>query len=299
MNTKAKGYIAGILAAVFYGTNPLGALPLYDHGFTSGNVLFYRYGLATIFFAVWMLIRKEKFSISRGYAIKFSLLGAMFALSSILLFASFLFMNAGVASTILFSYPIMTALLMVIFYREHITTITVISLALAIGGIGLLYRGDGQETLSVTGVLLVLGSSLLFAIYIVYAKQFKIKMSPVKSTFWIIFFGWIVIVGYMFFTGDSVQLPRQPIEWGCIVLLALMPTLLSLYFLNISIQSIGSTLSSILGALEPVTAVVISTFVFGELFTVRLAIGIVLILSAVLLIIGGNGMLKKLLHNNV
>ena len=164
MNTKAKGYIAGILAAVFYGTNPLGALPLYDHGFTSGNVLFYRYGLATIFFAVWMLIRKEKFSISRGYAIKFSLLGAMFALSSILLFASFLFMNAGVASTILFSYPIMTAMLMVIFYREHITTITVISLALAIGGIGLLYRGDGQETLSVTGVLLVLGSSLLFAI---------------------------------------------------------------------------------------------------------------------------------------
>ena len=103
----------------------------------------------------------------------------------------------------------------------------------------------------------------------------------------------------MFFTGDSVQLPRQPIEWGCIVLLALMPTLLSLYFLNISIQSIGSTLSSILGALEPVTAVVISTFVFGEPFTVRLAIGIVLILSAVLLIIGGNGMLKKLLHKNV
>ena len=293
MNTKVKGYIAGILAAVFYGTNPLGALPLYDHGFTSGNVLFYRYGLATIFFAVWMLIRKEKFSISRGYAIKFSLLGAMFALSSILLFASFLFMNAGVASTILFSYPIMTALLMVIFYREHITTITVISLALAIGGIGLLYRGDGQETLSVTGVLLVLGSSLLFAIYIVYAKQFKIKMSPVKSTFW------IILLGYMFFTGDSVQLPRQPIEWGCIVLLALMPTLLSLYFLNISIQSIGSTLSSILGALEPVTAVVISTFVFGEPFTVRLAIGIVLILSAVLLIIGGNGMLKKLLHKNV
>ena len=116
---------------------------------------------------------------------------------------------------------------------------------------------------------------------------------------WIILFGWIVIVGYMFFTGDSVQLPRQPIEWGCIVLLALMPTLLSLYFLNISIQSIGSTLSSILGALEPVTAVVISTFVFGEPFTVRLAIGIVLILSAVLLIIGGNGMLKKLLHKNV
>ena len=89
----------------------------------------------------------------------------------------------------------------------------------------------------------------------------------------------------MIFVGDPIVMLDETEEWLYALQLALFPTLLSLYYINISIRSIGSTTSSILGALEPVTAVVISTFVFGEAFTLRLAIGIVMILSAVLLII--------------
>lgn len=285
MNAKVKGFIAGILAAVFYGTNPLGALPLYAHGITSGNVLFYRYGLATFMFAIWVAFSGETFKIKRGHAIKLSVLGSFVGISSVLLFLSFYYMNAGVASTILFSYPIMTAVLMVVFYHEHIKWATALSILLAVSGIGLLYRGDGGTTLSAMGILLVLGSSLLYALYIVYVNQFKIEMSPIKYTLWITLFAWISIVGYMIFVGDPIVMLDETEEWLYALQLALFPTLLSLYYINISIRSIGSTTSSILGALEPVTAVVISTFVFGEAFTLRLAIGIVMILSAVLLII--------------
>jgi drug/metabolite transporter (DMT)-like permease len=55
--------------------------------------------------------------------------------------------------------------------------------------------------------------------------------------------------------------------------------------MTIAIKNIGSTPSAIMGALEPVTAVVISVSLFHEVFTLRLAIGIVLILSAVILVI--------------
>ncbi|WP_274288717.1 DMT family transporter [Prevotella corporis] len=285
MNAQTKGYIAGIMAAVFYGTNPLGALPLYAHGITSGNVLFYRYGITVLMFAVWLLLLREDFRIKWGHAIKFAILGCFFGFSSIMLFASFHFMNAGVASTILFSYPIITAVLMVVFYHEHINWSTALSILLAIVGIGLLYRGDGGETLSVTGIMLVLGSSLLYALYIVYVNQFKVEMSPIKFTFWVILFGWFSIIGYMLFVGDRLQMLQGTTEWIFAAQLALLPTLLSLYFMNIAIKHIGSTPASILGALEPVTAVIISTFVFSEAFTLRLAVGIVLILSAVILII--------------
>ena len=139
--------------------------------------------------------------------------------------------------------------------------------------------------MSAMGILLVLGSSLLYALYIVYVNQFKIEMSPIKYTLWITLFAWISIVGYMIFVGDPIVMLDETEEWLYALQLALFPTLLSLYCINISIRSIGSTTSSILGALEPVTAVVISTFVFGEAFTLRLAIGIVMILSSVLLII--------------
>ncbi|MDR0185722.1 DMT family transporter [Prevotella brunnea] len=285
IKSHTKGYIAGILAAIFYGTNPLGALPLYERGITSGNVLFYRYGLTVLMLAAWLLLRKETFGVKWGHAIKFAILGSFFGFSSIMLFASFHFMNAGVASTILFSYPIITAILMVVFYHERLSWRTTLSILLAVLGIGLLYRGDGGETLSPTGILLVLGSSFLYALYIVYVNQFKTDMSPVKFTFWIIFFGWLTIIGYMLFIGDRLQMLCDALSWLCTLQLALLATLLSLYYINIAIQHIGSTQASILGALEPVTAVVISTFVFGEIFTFRLAIGIVLILSAVILII--------------
>lgn len=284
-NSRAAGWVAGILAAIFYGTNPLGTLPLYARGIDSGSVLFYRYGLAALMFLVWLAVRRESPLVKPGHAIKLSLLGVMFGMSSVALYVSFHYMNAGVASTILFSYPIMTALLMVVFYHERITWTTTISIALALLGIGLLYRGGGGERLSVTGMLLVLLSSLLYALYIVYVKQFHVVMSPVKFTFWVIFFGWLAILVYMLFSGEQLQLLHGGLEWGCAVQLALLPTVLSVFFINVAIQRIGSTPTAIMGALEPLTAVVISCTLFGEAFTLRLAIGIGLILSAVTLII--------------
>lgn len=115
-NNTLKGFAAAVVAAVCYGTNPLGTLKLYEDGFNSGTVLSYRYGLAVLMFALVMLVRRESFAIKWGHAIKFALLGTFFALSSITLYVSFHYMAAGIASTLLFVYPIMTALLMTAFF---------------------------------------------------------------------------------------------------------------------------------------------------------------------------------------
>lgn len=115
-NNTIKGFAAAVVAAICYGTNPLGTLELYADGFNSGTVLSYRYGLAVLMFAIIMLVRRESFAIKWGHAIKFALLGTFFALSSITLYVSFIYMAAGIASTLLFVYPIMTALLMTAFF---------------------------------------------------------------------------------------------------------------------------------------------------------------------------------------
>lgn len=281
-----KGIAAGCLAAIFYGTNPLGTLPLYADGITSGNVLFYRYGISVLVFAIWLLLHGESLKIKYGHAIKLAILGTLMSMSSVTLYVSFHYMNAGIASTILFSYPIMTAVLMVMFFHERITWRTTIAIVLALSGIGLLYHGGGNggSVLSTTGMLLVLLSSLLYALYIVYVSQFKMVMSAEKYTFWVVFFGWIAVIVYMAFTREAPQLLHD-IEWLWAIQLALLPTVLSLFFINIAIKSIGSTPTAIMGALEPMTAVVISCTLFGEQFTLRLAAGIMLILSAVTLII--------------
>lgn len=288
MNNKVKGFVAGVLAAVFYGTNPLGALPLYADGINSSTVLFYRYGLAALMFAVWLLLSGEGFCIKWGHAIRFSMLGAIFGMSSITLYVSFHYMDAGIASTILFSYPIMVAVLMAVVYHEHVSWRTAMAILLATVGIGMLYRGDGNAVLNSTGLTLVLLSSLLYAVYIIAIQRWQVEYSAVKFTFWIVFFGLLAIVAFSWVAGERLMWLRTTKEWACAFQLGLLPTVLSLWLMTVAIKHIGSTPSAILGALEPVTAVVIGVIIFGEVFTFRLAVGIVLILSGVtFIIIGG------------
>lgn len=289
MNSRIKGLTAGILAAVFYGTNPLGTLPLYSENINSESVLFYRYGIAVAIFVLLMLVRGESFRIKWKEAVEFAALGTFFAFSSIALYLSFHYVDAGVASTILFSYPIITAVLMVLFFHEQVTWSSTLSVFLAVGGISLFYRGNGGRVLSCVGLMLVLASSLLYAIYIVSVNQIKVHMSPLKFTFWIVLFGLISILVFSFLMHKPIQMLHGVKAWMCAFQLAVLPTVLSLYFMTIAIKNIGSTSSAIIGALEPVTAVVISCSLLGEVFTPRLFMGIVLILSAVILIILRHG----------
>ena len=285
-SNQVKGFLAGIIAAVCYGTNPLGTLELYHDGFSSGSVLTYRYLLAVVMFAIVLLVRRESFAIKWGHAIRLACLGSFFALSSTTLYVSFHYMAAGIASTLLFVYPIMTAILMTAFFHEKVTWTSTIAILLAVSGVGLLYQGDGNAKLSTAGFALVMASSLLYAIYIISINQWKNNtMSNVKFTFWILVFGLITVALFTWISGESFQMLETPKQWLCAAQLALLPTVLSLFFKTISINLIGSTPAAIMGALEPVTAVVIGVCIFGESFTLQLALGIVAILAGVTLII--------------
>lgn len=281
---KVKGFALGIFAAIFYGTNPLGALQLYQDGFSTGMVLIYRYVFAAIILALVMLVRRESFAIKRGHAIRFALLGAFFSMSSAMLFKSFVYMPAGIASTLLFVYPIMTAVLMAVFYHERITWCTTAAIVLAISGVAMLNQGDGGA-LNATGFALVMLSSLLYALYIIAVNQFKVEMSPTKFAFWALFFGAICMLLFTWLSGDNMQFLETPKQWACALQLALMPTVLSMFMMNISIKLIGSTPASIMGALEPATAVVIGITIYNEPFTLQLGLGILLILAGVTVIV--------------
>ena len=284
-SVKVKGFAAGIAVAVCYGTNPLGTLRLYAEGYNSCSVLIYRYALAVLMFAVVMLVRGETFRIKWGHAIRFAFLGAFFALSSTTLYLSFRHMEAGIASTLLFVYPIMTAVLMTAFFHERVTWTTTLAIVLAVAGVVMLYHGDGTVRLSTAGFSLVMVSSLLYSFYIISADRWQVEMTGVKFTFWVLVFCLLTIMAFAWVSGEEFQWLRTPADWACGLQLALLPTVLSLFLMTVSIKLIGATPSAIMGALEPVTAVCIGVLVYGESFSLRLAFGILLILAGVVLVI--------------
>ena len=287
MDSKLRGTVCGIAAAVFYGTNPLGAMNLARDGITTTTTLFYRFTIAMLILGVMMAVQRKSFALTRRELGTLAILGVLMGSSSTSLYFSFNFMDVGIASTLLFVYPIMVAVIMATLFREKVTLATTVSIGLALGGIALLNHTADGSSLSVVGVTLVMVSSLTYAVYIVVVNKSSLRLSSVKLTFYVLLFGAAAILAFTLATGGSVQLLTTPRQWLFAAQLAVLPTVLSLVLMVIAVHDIGSTPTAIMGALEPMTAVAIGVVCFGEAFTLRLAVGIVLILAGVLLIIGG------------
>lgn len=290
MNPKAKGYILATIAAATYGMNPLFALPLYKHGMDPDSVLFFRYLIAIPILGVMIKARGRNLKIRRKELLPLMAMGLLVALSSLTLFQSYTYMEAGIASSLLFVYPIMVALIMTFVFREKITLLTVLCILMALGGIALLYQSSDGAALSLTGTLLVMTSALSYAIYIVGVNRPIFKdVATLKITFYVLVFGLSLFLVRVDF-GTSLILPGQWYLWFNLIALAIFPTVISFLCTTSAIQYIGSTPTAILGALEPVTAVFFGVTVFGESLTLRIVAGILLIILAVTLIIAGSNL---------
>lgn len=283
-HSKSVGYLFGIFAAGFYGLNPMFALPLYHDGLDSLSVLFWRYALSVPMLAMLMLMQHIDFRLSKSETVQIALLGAVMALSSLLLYLSYNYMDAGLASTILFVYPIVTAVLMAFVFHERVALLVWGCLALATVGIGVLCEINGSAHVSIVGVLLSLGSALMYAVYLVFINKGHIThMPPAKVTFFVILFG-ALMLAVLLLLGGHLAIPQGP-HWGYSVGSALFPTALSLVLTTLAIQTIGSTQTAILGAMEPITAVLVGLTLFGEHLTARSCVGIALIVIAVTIVV--------------
>lgn len=296
MNAKAKGYILGSIAAASYGMNPLFALPLYKAGMDPDSVLFFRYLFAIPLLGIMIKARGRSFKIQRKETFPLIIMGLLVALSSLTLFLSYNYMAAGIASTLLFVYPIMVALIMAMVFKEKLALQTIVCMLLALGGIGLLYKSEDGSTLNLIGTLLVFASSLSYAIYIVGINQTSLKnVATLKVTFYVLLFGLSLFVARLLYSG-VLNTPDQWYLWANLLALAVFPTAISFLCTTGAIQYIGSTPTAILGALESVTAIFFGIAVFGESLTVRESFGLVMIIVAVTFVIAGGNITSQLVR---
>ena len=285
MHTRAKGYLLGALAAATYGLNPLFALPLYRAGMGPDSVLFFRYLFALPMLFVLLRVRGGRLTVTRDEVGPLVLMGLLMGASSLTLFESYRHMQAGIASTLLFIYPVIVGGLMCLLYGELFSWLMACCMLLTLSGIGMLYKATDGATLSLDGTLLVITSAASYALYIVAINRGPLQRLPtLTTTFYVLLFGLSLFLFRVVRSGE-VLLPDRWYLWGNLIALALFPTTISLVATTAAIQRIGSTPTALLGALEPVTAIVIGVVGFGERLSIRDIAGIGLILVAVTLIV--------------
>lgn len=282
---KFKGILYGMSTSVTFGLIPLFTLPLMEKGMAYDSILFYRFLFASIALACVMIAKKESFRISAADIPVFVLLAFFYTFSSLFLLSGYGYMGAGVATTLHFTYPVFVTLLMFLLFREKASWLTWTAIALAVGGVALLSLPSSGMKAEIKGIIIVLLSAVAYGSYIVGVNKSRVRsMNSRKLAFYVFVFT-TLIFGIKDIATGSLQAPSDTASCINLLLLAVLPTVVSNVTLVLAVQSIGGTLTSVLGALEPLTAVCIGIFVFGEEFTLREGSGMLMILSAVTIII--------------
>lgn len=284
---RVIGLLCGIVAGISYGTNPLFAKPLLESGVPVLVMLFFRYALSATLLGIWMVLNGEKLSTSRRELGLLVVLGLLFAGSSIFLFASYEFIPSGLATTLVYLYPVFVALIMV-FLHFYPSWQTWLSIVATFGGILLLSSSSQGADIQLPGIFLAVLSALSYAHYLVIVnRSSRIKnVSERTITFYALATGTVLFFIMRLIQGGSlVEGVDTPADWANLVGLAIVPTILSLLTLAVSTRFIGPTKTSILGVFEPLTAILIGTALFGEPLTWKMGLGIAICVAAVVFMI--------------
>lgn len=277
------GYPAGIITGITYGLNPLFGLPLMKAGASVEAILFFRYGIAVLILGAFLWLTRQTFKVSLKQAGILLVLGLLYTASSIFLFEAYNYIASGLATTLIFVYPVLVALIMVFLRVVPSWQVWLAIVATFLGVVIMTQNGDSQA-INPIGVLLSLGSATVYAFFIVIINRSKTigAISNSLLTFY------SLMVGAFIFLGKNL-LSDAPITtgiegWGAwinLVGLALLPTVVSTASLAISTRNIGATKASVLGVFEPITAILVGTVFLGEVLTTNIIVGILLAMGAV------------------
>lgn len=285
LQARTFGVCSGLLSSASYGMIPLFSLPLLVAGVNAETQLVYRFTIATIAMGIILAIKGESIKISLWAFLKVTGVSLFYMFEVLFYFYALSYLPSGIVATLLFLYPVMVLLIMTLFFHERLRWHTAMAVILAVTGVALLSLAPGGGVVvrgkTMTGILLSLLSGLFTAFYIVGIQVAKLpKINDLVMTFYVMLTGSAFCVANALFT-DSFVLIVSFRENMIAVLMALVTAIFSNLTLILAVKSIGSTLASILGVMEPLTAVGIGCIVFGEPFTMLVATGCFLIVAAV------------------
>ena len=277
------GYPAGIVTGITYGLNPLFAKPLMNNGASTEAILFFRYGIAVVLLGAFLLLKKESFRINLRQAGVLLGLGLLYTASSAFLFEAYKYIASGLATTLVFLFPVMVAIIMV-FLKVVPSWPVWLSIAATFAGVMIMTGGTGTEAIDPTGIWFSIASAFVYALFIVIINRSKVISSIPNSllTFYALSVGTVFFLTRCGLSGAELLTGLDGgMAWANLLGLAILPTIVSTASLAVATRNIGATKASVLGVFEPITAILVGTLVFGEELTPNIIAGILISIVAV------------------
>ena len=296
-----NGIFYASISSASFGFSPLFSLALIAAGLSNLDVLSYRWSVAAIVLVIYALSKKKSLRLNSFDEVwKIILLSALRAITSITLLIGYANIASGIASTINFMYPVVVTLCMMIFFGEQKSWINIGAIGLSLLGVYLMASGDGLRVEggdTALGLTCSLISALSFAAYYIVMKRAKAdKIEVVKLTTWIMLMSAIYFIAANFIFNGKMTIVTDGKLWISILGLGLWATMVSNFTGVKAVRRIGPTLTSILGALQPLTAVILGVLFLNEHLSVMTVVGIGLIMLAVMIIVQHQSKKKHFQH---
>ena len=266
--SRITGIAYAVISSTTFGLIPLFTISLLTIGVGSPSILCYRFLIAAIAMVVVMLLSRRNFRLQSDQIAVVSFLAILYA-----------------STAIHFLYPLAVTLTMAWVFKERISYIIYIAALVSLLGVALLVWGYHEAGDFGRGVTYALVTVVTYAAYIVGVMRSRAsRIDSIVLTFYILAFGALLFFLYALAT-EGIESLHTLNSWRDVIMLALVCTVLSDYTLILAIKRIGSTQTSILGSMEPLTAVVVGVVYFGERIDTTSVVGLVLIICAIVTVI--------------
>lgn len=281
------GYAAGLAAGIAYGANPLFGKDLLTGGVPVNSILLFRYLIGLLCMGVIIACKKDSPRINWKQFEWMIILGLFYSASSMTLFEAYKYIPAGLATTVVYLYPVFTALIMV-FLHQRPSWQSWVSIAASLAGVVIMTGIARGGSFDMRGIVLCAASAFSYAMYLVIVNQSR-RLANVPANI-ITFYS--LGIGAMLYLVLGIRSP-EPIlqgidsakDWLDLFGLGLIPTMVAMLALAVSTKAIGPTKTAVLGVSEPLTAIAIGTFVFAEPFTFNIAAGVAICIAAILFMV--------------
>lgn len=281
-----KYELSVLFAGACWGFMGLFTRNLEGYGIGSAGAIIVRCAVAAVCFGILIIIKNPRQFIVKPKDFWCFIGSGLFSL----LFFTYCYFNAihllnlSSAAILLYIAPTVVMLLSAVLFREKITGIKVLAVAISFAGCCLVSGITGGVTVSFKGILFGVGAGLGYALYTIFSR-FAMLRSYSSSTvnFYscvLAFLGALIIWGG---SGTGAVFKSAPAFIWCVgmgVFTCFIPYMLYTY----GLYGLENSKASVLASVEPVVASLIGIFVFREKMTLPVAVGIVLVLGAVVLL---------------
>lgn len=283
MDKQTLGLINGIISGISFGLIPLFSIPVIAAGMGNVSILVYRFLFGSLAMLGMLLLKKTDLRVSLSELCRIAILSLFYIGTALATLECYHYLSSGIATALVYTDPIWCAIIGLIFLGDRFSLKLTSSCLFATLGVMMMtgvFTEDG--TFSALGLFWGLLSGLSYALYLIFVPRLRLKRIPsLKLTFYVFFIGMLILAAYAILKEGNIEIVTNPTCWTNLILLGLIPTALSNICVTMSLRLVDSTIVAILGAFEPLTAMVIGILILGDSWSIMSLGGTFLILLAV------------------